>query len=524
MINKPNHIISNAKNGNLDAAAQLLLNYRDGKNGFEKNEVLAQSAFDIAVDILNNQFYLTLLDISNFKKIYKLRVKLHSGLTVFIGQNGVGKTTILEAIRRNLMWIAAHTVKSNSNGGRIVSSEIHNKSKEKGIGAAIHCELIMGANYKIRGSLACPVEGTNSNLKSEYINYRNLGKSLRIINDFRSINLPLFGYYGIDRLQTSTQQLPDLNFDKIKGYEDCLKEKTEFDVFNNWLVQLLKVTESPIAKIENNGFEKKIKALLNIGANDPDHPLYSVYLELKNQKLVRNISPINNEANAAIQVLTGLFKEVYPNLTEIILINHDDGKDKVALSIDGDLIFLNQFSDGQRVLFGLLGDIARRLIMLNDVSDEPLKGHGIILIDEIELHLHPEWQQKIVLILKRSFPNLQFIITTHSPHVITTVEPECIRVLSVESGKNKYDIPNFSKGAESHVVLRDIFEVNPRPVDVNFVQWLDEYTGLVNDNKWDSDKALELRQKLDGWGKNRETELDRLDMEIALKNFKRSRK
>ena len=121
-----------------------------------------------------------------------------------------------------------------------------------------------------------------------------------------------------------------------------------------------------------------------------------------------------------------LFRKIYPDLNHIELVNADDGEDKVALNLEREIIFLHQFSDGQRVLFGLIGDIARRLLLLNDVSDTPFDGRGIVLIDEIELHLHPSWQQKIILILRDSFPNLQFIATTHSPHILSTVDKNSI--------------------------------------------------------------------------------------------------
>ena len=216
----------------------------------------------------------------------------------------------------------------------------------------------------------------------------------------------------------------------------------------------------------------------------------------------------------------------FESANHIELVNADDGEDKVALNLEREIIFLHQFSDGQRVLFGLIGDIARRLLLLNDVSDTPFDGRGIVLIDEIELHLHPSWQQKIILILRESFPNIQFIVTTHSPHILTTVEAECIRSIYIDHETNtfKYEIPKFTKGAQSNVVLEDVFYVDPRPQEVEEVKLLEEYISLVNQDKWDSERGTELRQKLDEWGKNKETELDRIDVEISLRKFKRSKK
>lgn len=86
------------------------------------------------------------------------------------------------------------------------------------------------------------------------------------------------------------------------------------------------------------------------------------------------------------------------------MVNSDDGKDKVQMILKEDSFFLHQLSDGQRVFLGLIGDIARRLILLNDNSDHPLMGQGIVLIDEIELHLHPKWQKKIIQVLRECFP------------------------------------------------------------------------------------------------------------------------
>jgi predicted ATP-binding protein involved in virulence len=70
----------------------------------------------------------------------------------------------------------------------------------------------------------------------------------------------------------------------------------------------------------------------------------------------------------------------------------------------------------------LVGDIARRLAMMNPKLDNPLLGKGIILIDEIDMHLHPQWQRSIIQRLQTTFPNCQFILTTHSPLVISDTQ------------------------------------------------------------------------------------------------------
>ena len=127
------HLVNNAQKGNFEAAVQVFQNYKDGAPDFEKNEKLALDAFENSVSILQSNFYLNELTISNFKKILDLNIILHQNLTVFIGENGVGKTSLLEAIRKNLMWIAATTRKDNTNGGTIdTKEEVNTFYKDKG--------------------------------------------------------------------------------------------------------------------------------------------------------------------------------------------------------------------------------------------------------------------------------------------------------------------------------------------------------------------------------------------------------
>ena len=84
---------------------------------------------------------------------------------------------------------------------------------------------------------------------------------------------------------------------------------------------------------------------------------------------------------------------------------------------------LIQLSDGERSFLALLGDMVRRLALANPTLENPLEGHGVVLIDELELHLHPTWQRHVVEKFRTTFPNVQFIGTTHSPFVIQSLRP-----------------------------------------------------------------------------------------------------
>lgn len=83
---------------------------------------------------------------------------------------------------------------------------------------------------------------------------------------------------------------------------------------------------------------------------------------------------------------------------------------------------VDQLSDGEKCTLALLGDIARRVAMANPCRENPMEGSGIVLIDEIDLHMHPAWQRRILSVLRELFPNIQFLITTHSPQILGEVD------------------------------------------------------------------------------------------------------
>ena len=92
--------------------------------------------------------------------------------------------------------------------------------------------------------------------------------------------------------------------------------------------------------------------------------------------------------------------------------------DKAGVALD-----LSQLSDGERSFLAMICDLGRRLALANPLLDDPLHGAGVVLIDELELHLHPTWQREVSEKLRNTFPNIQFIATTHSPFVIQALHP-----------------------------------------------------------------------------------------------------
>lgn len=139
-------------------------------------------------------------------------------------------------------------------------------------------------------------------------------------------------------------------------------------------------------------------------------------------------------------------------------------KPSLRMTVKKDNTELNvlQLSDGEKCLLALVGDLARRLSLLNTDKENPLEGEGVVLIDEIDLHLHPKWQRSVVASLVRTFPNCQFIITTHSPQVVGELHPDEIILLRSTGTAH----PQVSYGLTSSQVLEEIMGADARAPEV----------------------------------------------------------
>jgi hypothetical protein len=117
---------------------------------------------------------------------------------------------------------------------------------------------------------------------------------------------------------------------------------------------------------------------------------------------------------------------------------------------------VEQLSDGEKCTLALIGDLARRLSLANPSQKNPLQGDGVVLIDEIELHMHPAWQREILSKLEKTFPNIQFIITTHSPQVLGEVGDNfTLFSLAIVKGELEFTETGPLIGWDSNYILED---------------------------------------------------------------------
>ncbi|WP_421913530.1 AAA family ATPase [Mesorhizobium sp.] len=157
---------------------------------------------------------------------------------------------------------------------------------------------------------------------------------------------------------------------------------------------------------------------------------------------------------------------------------------RVEIDINGTTLDVRQLSDGERSVLALILDIAKRLAQANPRLDDPLtSAHAVILIDEIDLHLHPRWQRKIAGNLETTFPSCQFIATTHSPQIVGEVPHEKIQMIK----NGRIYSPSRSFGIDSSRVLEEVMETDSRNPTVE--KAISRIGRLISDRRIDEAKA-----------------------------------
>lgn len=157
-------------------------------------------------------------------------------------------------------------------------------------------------------------------------------------------------------------------------------------------------------------------------------------------------------------------------------------------------VAVRQMSDGERGTLALVLDLTRRLAQANpEMADPALEAEAVVLIDELELHLHPVWQRQIVRKLSMTFPRCQFIATSHSPQVVASVSPEQVHLLT-DAGVIR---PDRSRGMDSNWILRHLMQADDRPEDAKVI--LESVERLVAEGEFAHARDEISRAKQDGF-------------------------
>ncbi len=194
---------------------------------------------------------------------------------------------------------------------------------------------------------------------------------------------------------------------------------------------------------------------------------------------------IGSERASAATTLMALEDTVRQFLEGYSDLRVDDSGQELLIGRKGSSVAVSHMSDGERGALALVLDLTRRLVQANPEMDNPVvEAEAVVLIDEIDLHLHPAWQRRIVDNLTATFPRCQFIATTHSPQVIGEVEHDRIHIMT----DAEVSSPTHSFGVDSSRVLEEIMDAEPRTRKAQDL--LSQVSGEIGKQRYKQSQAL----------------------------------
>ena len=398
------------------------------------------------------------IELHNFRLFDNIQVKFDDTLTVLIGENGAGKTALLESIAKALMFytknIRNNTVTSKFSSIYAPTDIRYGKSEmQTNLTLSYQKELYkwdITQNDLKKNAVLTPLDSLNRFIDAVQLSI--------------SEQLSIVAFYQNSRLYTNGQS-PSPKTTQAKTYtalDNALEGGTlSFKTFVEWYIWQEQIEQ--FDKTQTNTVLNTVRTAICAILNDD---------------------------------MGDLYKQIYIDPTEFnnprLII--EKGKDKVEV---------NQLSSGEKSLLVLVSDLARRLALANPLSKNPLKeGQGIVLVDEIDLHLHPRWQRAVIPKLLSIFPKIQWVITTHSPFIIAAehVTPENAFLLTEDAETKKkvvisiQDLGKQTEGLEPNRILKEIMNVPLRNKETEM--HIEELSNLLNSDDFDKPETQKLYNDL----------------------------
>jgi len=370
----------------------------------------------------------------------------NTNITVFIGSNGAGKTSLLKALATTLSWFVARVRREKGSGSPILEGDIKNGASFAKIVISVlyHDNGIKNSDPQtIDWILVKTKKGRKSKEKSSLSVVTHIADQYReALTDDVKASLPLIAFYPVERvvLDIPLKIRGKHSFEQLDGYENALNQGVDFRRFFEWFRKREDIENEAISDLFNTHF---LDILEDKEANEK-----LAALKAKASDIQLNV------------VRTAIYTFM-PEFTNLRIRR----KPRLHISIDkaGETLNVAQLSQGEKSLMALVGDIARRLAMMNPALENPLEGEGIVLIDEVDLHLHPKWQRSVIGRLSKTFPHCQFVLTTHSPLVIS--DPKDILCYSLEEGE--LTVVDNLYGLDANQVLLKAMDTDIRNAKVN---------------------------------------------------------
>jgi predicted ATP-binding protein involved in virulence len=402
------------------------------------------------------------LHLRNFRCFREATLDLHPQLTVIVADNGMGKTALLDAIAVGMAEYVDRLLGVRTSRG-LLASDVRTAN-----GSGGPAQLSMTAKFGGQDA------AWSLTRKSATSSMRRGERQLAAVRDIAARHretfgtadsgLSLFVFYQSSRFAHSSyfgQKFGTMKTSpvgRLMGFVDYLTPLSEVARFNEW---------------------------------------YAVRWRAVAKRASRGLGPGQDPLAQLSAVRTAVAQVLAP--TGWSLIDWDDERRCVVVEhATRGRLPLSWLSSGIRSMIALVADLAYRCACLNPHlgQDAAVKTPGLALIDEVDLHLHPSWQQRVVELLQAAFGSMQFVLTTHSPQVLSTVYVESVRVVHHDGEESTVTRPLVqTRGVESADVLAKVMSVHPVP-EVQESQWLSDYRAMAQSGRYGSEAGLKLWYKL----------------------------
>lgn len=352
------------------------------------------------------------LEFTDFRAISHGEFVLDGKSTILFGANGTGKSSVLKGV--NLLY--ANIINQIVNRKEL-KSRYPMKLEDITFGKTETC---VKADFSLGNEKIEYYRGMTRKTGKGFHNLKSLSRIAatfqdKYFSDERQDDIPVFVNYGTNRLvlDIPLRIRTHHEFDIYSAFEQAIENQISFRTFFEWYRNQEDYENQ--CKIEQNTLEYKDKSL----------------------------EAVRTAVMAVLGNCTNLRVARKPRLEMKV--------DKYGISLN-----VSQLSDGEKCTMALFGDLARRLTLANPNKENPLLGEGVVLIDEIELHMHPAWQRNILKKLRTTFPNVQFIITTHSPIVLNEVDDN-YKVFYLSSDSEGVEIAEYDRmdGFDANYILEE---------------------------------------------------------------------
>ncbi|CAJ1908413.1 AAA family ATPase [Aeromonas hydrophila] len=381
------------------------------------------------------------LRLLHFRGIKDLYVDITQNTTAFVGINGVGKSTILDALAIALSQLMWRLNGSPQKSRQIAPDDIQHRADFARIELTIELQGVdvkwATVTNRKKGTYTDPLRKSDLDALNEMVRQINIRSDGSESDEQSSCSLPLAVYYDVNR---AALDIPIRIREKLKNssyevYRDALDHGgADFKRFFIWF-RNCEDYENEQRRDNPNFRDRSLEAVRSA---------ISVFTAFENLRIRR--SPL-----------------------------------RMTVMKQGIEFNVSQLSDGERNMLALVGDLARRLSILNPILQEPNHGAGVVIIDEIDLHLHPGWQRDVVAKLEKTFPHCQLFISTHSPQVVGELQPESVMLL--HDGRLLGHALR-SIGLSSSEILEEL--MNGKARNVNFQEIVRNVERSIEDEEYDS--------------------------------------